>query len=107
MIAGPLKTYALASLAIPAGLLAAAVAGEAPRDPGHIAAVFPPWWSAQAVSQAAAAAGRIQAGGGLTNIVIVAGDPARLAGRLHDAGALVLLDPEAARGCSKPVGDHP
>ena len=106
-MAGALKTYALASLAIPAGFLAVAVAGEAPRDPGHIAAVFPPWWSARQVSEAAASAGLIQAGGGLSNIVIVAGEPARLAERLHDAGALVLLDPEAARGCSKPLGDRP
>lgn len=64
-----------------------------------VAAVFPPWWSAVRVFGAAAGAGRIVALGRLPSVLIVHGDPARLAGNLRRAGALLIFDSSLSAGC--------
>lgn len=64
-----------------------------------VAAVFPPWWSAARAFDAAAGAGRIVALGRLSSVLIVHGDPAQLAHRLREAGALLVLDSSLSAGC--------
>ena len=87
--------------------LVAAVAVEAqPRAPDRLAAVFPPWWSTARVFGAAGEAGDIAGAGGAPFIVILRGDPARLAARARDAGALLLLDPALAGVCARPISSE-
>lgn len=84
------------------GLAVVIVIGAAPRQADRAAAVFPPWWSEARVVAAAASAGDIASRGGAANIVLVRGDPATLRSRLRAAGALLLLDPQAAGFCASP-----
>lgn len=72
---------------------------QAPLD-RMVAAVFPPWWSAERVMEAAIAAGvPVVRAGGIDTIVITASPDLRTDGHLRDAGALFLLDPLSAAGC--------
>jgi hypothetical protein len=96
---GSLGLSAVASLV---GLAAVVLGAAAPRDPGAVAAVFPPWWSQVQALNAAATAGDIQRTGGLATIVVIHGDPKTLADRLRRAGALLLLDPVGAGLCAAP-----
>ncbi|MBI1683880.1 hypothetical protein I4Q42_09380 [Caulobacter hibisci] len=91
---------AAATLAIIGSLVAVTLSSASPRDPGRVAAIFPPWWSAARAASAAAAAGDISGAGAVPFILILRGDPATLGQRLHAAGALVLLDPERAGVCA-------
>ena len=87
--------------------LGAAVAVEAqPRTPDRLAAVFPPWWSTARVFDAAGEAGNIAGAGGASFVVILRGDPARLAVRAREAGALLLLDPAMAGVCARPISSE-
>jgi hypothetical protein len=71
-----------------------------PRDPARVAAIFAPWTTAeQAVARVAQAGGRIVRPGLIDAIVVVQGDDADLAGRLHAAGAWAVVDPAAWGGC--------
>lgn len=65
-----------------------------------MAAVYPPWWSDARIASAAASAGDIAAVGGLANIIVIHGEPARLAGNARRSGALLLLGGDAARLCA-------
>lgn len=72
---------------------------RAPLD-RMVAAVFPPWWSAERVMEAAVAAGvPVVRAGGIETIVITASPDTRSDAHLRDAGALFLLDPLSAAGC--------
>ncbi|WP_158811336.1 hypothetical protein [Beijerinckia sp. L45] len=64
-----------------------------------IAAMFPPWWDAATIFEAAAAAGDPVRVGRLPWVVIVRGDPAQLAKRLHAAGAFLVMDSRFFAGC--------
>ena len=83
-----------------ATLFIAVAAGAAPRDPARIAAVFPPWWTAAETASAAASAGQIAGVGAAPFILILRGESGRLEPGLRAAGAWLLLDPEAAGGCT-------
>ncbi len=76
---------------------AIAVAG-APRTPFAVAAVFPPWWSADRIDAAANALGVIDARGAVPNIVVIIGD-AGLEQRARRSGALWLADPSFISFC--------
>lgn len=92
--------------AIAAAFLAAAsvfsmAALEAqPRDRTRVAAIFPPWTSAErAIARVAQAGGRIVRPGLIDSIVVVQGDDSALADRLYAAGAWAVVDPAAWGGC--------
>jgi hypothetical protein len=71
-----------------------------PRDRTRVAAIFPPWTSAEhAIVRAAQAGGRIVRPGLIDSIVVVQGDDADLADRLYAAGAWAVVDPAAWGGC--------
>jgi hypothetical protein len=67
-----------------------------------VAAVFPPWWSAErSFIAAASAGGAIVREGAWSNILVVKPADAGLAHRLYAAGAWLLLDPKALDACLK------
>lgn len=90
----PLVTLGLVTLATIASLVPALAVAAQPRSPFAVAAVFPPWWSAERVYSAASAAGTVSRTG-RWNIVVVYGgtDVGRLLGR---NGAWAIIDPELA-----------
>jgi microcompartment protein CcmK/EutM len=69
----------------------------------RLAVVFPPWWSRAHIAAAAASAGDIVGAGSVPFILILRGESADLGARSRQAGALLLLDPEAAGLCAPPV----
>lgn len=97
---GSVRQIAIATLAIFLGLFAAVAVNATPRDPGRIAAVFPPWWSAAEAVAAGGSAGDIAGAGGAAFILILRGDPADLAHRARSAGAVLILDPDLAGLCA-------
>jgi hypothetical protein len=64
-----------------------------------IAAVFPPWWKASRVFEAAAGAGPLLDAGQASFVMLVGFTDPGVPDRLRSAGALVLLD-AAAVGCA-------
>lgn len=76
----------------------ATVAASRPRAPFAAAAVFPPWWSETRIAEAAGAAGQIAGRGAFANIVVLYGD-AGLVDRIHQAGALMTMDPTIPGAC--------
>jgi hypothetical protein len=89
-----------ATLTIFLGLFAAVAVNATPRDPGRIAAVFPPWWSPAEAIAAGGSAGDIAGAGGAAFILVLRGDPADLARRARSAGAVLILDPDLAGLCA-------
>ena len=85
--------------------VAAASATAVPTDPeAGVAAVFPPWWQReQAAAAVADADGLIVREGALPTILVVRPGRPGLAERLREQGALLILDPLAARGCLAPA----
>lgn len=88
------------------GLLAVSFAGLCwlelrPADDNLVAAIFPPWWSeARSIAAVASADGAILGWGRFRTIVITRSDQPGFAERLHDAGALLLVEPSELTGCS-------
>jgi hypothetical protein len=80
--------------------IAALMLGASAPAEGPVAALFPPWWSSADVVTAAGSAGRIVRLGTVHFIVIVAPDGSDTAERLRAAGAVLVLDPINADGCS-------
>lgn len=68
-------------------------------DPNVVAGVFPPWWSAAQVMEAAGQAGAIIRLGGLPFIVVVRSEAGDAAARLAASGSLFTLDPLSLAGC--------
>jgi hypothetical protein len=66
---------------------------------GPVAAVFPPWWSAQHALRAAAAVGAVIRVGAFGFVVVVDPDTSAHAVTLFQVGAWLVLDPRAL-GCS-------
>jgi hypothetical protein len=65
-----------------------------------IAAVFPPWWSAErSFAAAASSGGAIVREGAWPNILVLKPGDGDLAHRLYAAGAWLLLDPKALDAC--------
>lgn len=61
--------------------------------------MFPPWWSSARVIAAASAAGPVSAASRQPFVVVVRAPDGDVAGRLRQAGALLVLDPGLARAC--------
>ena len=76
---------------------AVGVAAAAPRDPGLVAAVFPPWWSAAEALSAASGAGNVVGPGGKAFVLVIRGG-ADLPARVRAAGGLAV-DPAVAGLC--------
>jgi hypothetical protein len=95
-----LSTAAVLACAI--GGLAAAAPAPRPNAP-FVAAVFPPWWSAQRVFGAAADVGDIVSTGGAPFTIVVHSARADLPTRLRARGAWLVLDARFA-GCSPRKG---
>ncbi len=101
----------LAGLGIALSLVAAAAVDAAPRTPGRVAAVFPPWWDPAQIIGAAGSAGDIAGAGGAPFVVILRASPedkgpADLSQRARAAGALLLLDPALAGACARPASQN-
>jgi hypothetical protein len=83
-----------------ASVLCMAALQAQPRDRTRVAAIFPPWSSAeQAMTGVAQAGGRIVRPGVIESIVVVQGDDSDLPHRLYAAGAWAVVDPAAWGGC--------
>lgn len=95
-------SFVPATLAGAAMLVAATVGGLAPNadGTGPVAAVFPPWWSARDVMAGLARTDAAILREGFSSSIILASSPTPgLADRLRAAGAMLVLDPQAAAGC--------
>jgi hypothetical protein len=101
----PVRRYAidlaLLVLLSAAAFVAAAVTALAPRDPASgVAVVFAPWTGADvALSRSVAARARFVRFGGASFIVIVIPDDAGYQDRVLNAGAWLVLDPQALAAC--------
>ena len=73
-------------------LLVCAAFEARPSDPHRAAAVFPPWWSAQASLSAATRIGAVVGLGKLPFIVLVRTPGSDLSARAHAAGAVLIVD---------------
>jgi len=94
----------LPSLVLFASLLGVAALALQPRPDHPVAAVFPPWWSAERAFAAAGSAGGAVLRDGAWSTLIVAQSPdPQFAARLRAAGALLVLDPQALGTCSTAV----
>ena len=83
-----------------ASVLSMAALQAQPHDRTRVAAIFPPWSSAeQAMTGVAQAGGRIVRPGVIESIVVVQGDDPDLPHRLYAAGAWAVVDPAAWGGC--------
>lgn len=69
-----------------------------PRE-DTVAALFPPWWKASEIVNAAASAGQPVRFGTLRWIIVVTGDKSVLNQRLRAAGAILLLNADSVFGC--------
>jgi hypothetical protein len=95
-------SFVPAAVAGVAMLVAAAVGGLAPdrNATGPVAAIFPPWWSARDVMAGLSRTDAAILREGFSASIILASSPMPgLADRLRAAGALLVLDPQAAAGC--------
>jgi hypothetical protein len=73
-------------------LVAAAMVSARPTDAVRLAAIYPPWWSAERALVAASAVGPIAGSGRLPFIVAVSAAGPRLVERLKSSGALFVVD---------------
>jgi hypothetical protein len=93
-----------ASLLLVVSVLGTATLSVLPSDaPGApVAAVFPPWWSAErSFAAAASAGGAIVREGAWSNILVVTPGEGDFTRRLYAAGAWLLVDPKALDACLK------
>ena len=90
----------ISALAILTSLVAAAAVNATPLDSGHVAIVFPPWWTATRSVTAAASACDILNMGGVPFVVIAHCDPATAARDARSAGALFILGADPRSLCT-------
>ena len=69
-----------------------------------VAAVFPPWWSAARIFEAAGGAGEIAGVGIVPAFVIVHGNAEALSARLHSAGAFIVMNVRSFIPCATANG---
>lgn len=90
-------------------LVSLAAVGVAATGAGHdsrlLAAVYPPWWEAARVIDAASSAGDIAAAGGWRNVIVLQSRSPGLAARLRQSGALWTMDARLARVCGDQVNE--
>lgn len=96
-----LKAVACATAIALTAAPALAIAAR-PDTPFAVAAVFPPWWSAERVRAAVEPLGEISSMGRTATVVTVIGG-GDLSQGLRSAGAWLILDPELA-GCTPRPG---
>lgn len=78
----------------------ATISLQARADAKAVAAIFPPWWSAQQSMSAIAVAGAsVVRTGAVSAIIIVQPAPGDGLTRLREAGAWFALDPQAVAAC--------
>ena len=82
-----------------ASLAVAAASSLRPRETGRLAAVFPPWWSAERSLATASRVAAVTGVGGFPFIVGVAGTRPGMASELEEAGAVVVLDGSRFPAC--------
>lgn len=92
---------ALLALLSVAAFIASAVMALGPRDPtSGVAVVFAPWVGADAaLSRAVEAKARFVRFGGASFLVVVVPDDADYQTRVLNAGAWLVLDPQALAAC--------
>jgi hypothetical protein len=92
-----------AAILLVASFLGTATLSLRPSDDAGapVAAVFPPWWSAEHSFAAALSGGAIVRDGAWSNILVVKPEDRDAARRLYAAGAWLLLDPKALAACLK------
>jgi hypothetical protein len=73
-------------------LVAAAMVSARPTDALRLAAIYPPWWSAERALVAASAVGPVAGSGRLPFIVAVSAAGPDLVERLKSSGALLVVD---------------
>ena len=73
-------------------LVAAVMASARPTDAVRLAAIYPPWWSAERALAAASSAGPVAGSGRLPFIVAVSGAAPGAGERLKSFGALFVVD---------------
>jgi hypothetical protein len=71
-------------------LVAAAMGSARPTDAARLAAIYPPWWSAERALAAASAAGPVAGSGRLPFIVAVSGAGSGAVERLKLSGAVFV-----------------
>lgn len=83
-------------------LYAGARIGLTPRDPAKgVAVVFAPWTAAErTLSQAVENGSRFVRFGGLPFIAVVVPDDPQYSSRILDAGAWLIIDPQALAACT-------
>jgi len=99
---GTLPAVALAAAMLMGSVVATAALAIAPGadQAAPVAALFPPWWTAEeAYVAAASTGGAIVRQGALPSLLVVQSAEPGFRGRLRAAGAWVLLDPKAVGGC--------
>ena len=80
------------ALVFAGSLMTAALASVRPSDAARLAAIFPPWWSAERALAAAASVGPVAGFGRLPFIVAVSGAAPGTGARLKLSGALFVVD---------------
>lgn len=88
------RRVGISALVATATLIPALSIAAQPRTPFAVAAVFPPWWSAQRVHAAAEAAGTVSQVGRWNTVVVYGGTD--LGARLTQVGAWAIVDPSIA-----------
>jgi hypothetical protein len=89
-----------AALLIASWIAIAALSLQARTGAEVVAVAFPPWWSTQQVFLAAASANAtIIRGTALSSLLVVRPDGRDGLARLHQAGAWLVMDPEAVAAC--------
>ncbi|WPZ35681.1 hypothetical protein T8K17_05935 [Thalassobaculum sp. OXR-137] len=90
---------AIAGIAMLAVALFGLLAPAGERD-ARVAAIFPPWWTAQDVMASLSGSDtEILRDGIAPTVLLLASPTPGLPARLRAAGALLVIDPQAAAGC--------
>jgi len=99
----PLIAWLAPLLMAAASLGAVLVISLAPPAHGPVAALFPPWWTAQQTLLAASSQGEIIRFGAVPWIVVVMPEGPQAVADLHHGGAWAVLDPQIFGGCGAAV----
>lgn len=97
----PGATHALSIATLTAALAAPLAFAMPAAQDLEVAAIFPPWWTQQAAFAAAASAGAPLAPGNAPFVVVVRVTEPASRQRLHAAGALFLIHPQAVGVCRR------
>jgi hypothetical protein len=93
---------AVVVLAASLGTMGAATMAPGDDESAPVAAIFPPWWSAdRAFLATAAAGGAVVREGAVSSLLVAQSSEPGFRLKLHAAGAWLLLDPKAIAGCLK------